>query len=108
MVDKNLKLSDLTGSQKTNDGLNKFKQDSNVFLQAITNVPSSAKKFVKDVVTPFLNPIQTAKDLGSLGSSVVNLIRPGEQGNEEIARQVGNFFCSKIWELRKHKKNLCY
>ena len=42
MVDKNLKLSDLTGSQKTNDGLNKFKQDSNVFLQAITNVPSSA------------------------------------------------------------------
>ena len=76
MVDKNLKLSDLTGSQKTNDGLNKFKQDSNVFLQAITNVPSSAKKFVKDVVTPFLNPIQTAKDLGSLGSSVVNLISP--------------------------------
>jgi len=104
MVDKNLKLSDLTGSQKTNDGLNKFKQDSNVFLQAITNVPSSAKKFVKDVVTPFLNPIQTAKDLGSLGSSVVNLIRPGEQGNEEIARQVGNFFVQRYGSLENIKK----
>ena len=104
MVDKNLKLSDLTGSQKTSDGLNEFKQDSNVFLQAITNVPSSAKKFAKDVITPFLSPIQTAKDLASLGSSVVNLIRPGEQGNEEIAKQVGNFFVQRYGSLENIKK----
>lgn len=104
MVDKNLKLSDLTGLQKTKDGLNNFKQDSNVFLQAIKNVPSSAKKFVKDVVTPFLSPIQTAKDIGALGSSVVSLIRPGEQGNEQIAREVGNFFKQRYGSLENIKK----
>ena len=79
MTERNITLEDLKNStiKKKDDGLNQYKQDSNVFLQAIKNVPSSAKKFVKDVVTPFLSPIQTAKDIGTLGSSVVNLIRPG-------------------------------
>lgn len=104
MAERKLKLSDLTGSQQTNDGLNQYKKDSNTFLQAITNVPSSAKKFAKDVITPFLSPIQTAKDLGSLGSSVVNLIIPGEQGNEQIAKEVGNFFVQRYGSLENIKK----
>ena len=55
-----------------------------VLSQAIKNVPSSALQFGKDIITPILNPITTAKSVGSLASSVINIMRPGEQGNEQI------------------------
>ena len=106
MTKRNITLEDLENStvKKNNDGLNEYQDNQNTFLQAITNVPSSAKKFAKDVITPFLSPIQTAKDLGSLGSSVVNLIIPGEQGNEQIAKEVGNFFAQRYGGLENIKK----
>ena len=72
--------------------LNEYDNKKNTFLQAINNVPSSSYQLINDIITPILSPIQTAKDLKALGSSVINLIRPEEQGNEQLAREVGNFF----------------
>jgi hypothetical protein len=59
MTKRNITLEDLENStvKKNNDGLNEYQDNQNTFLQAITNVPSSAKKFAKDVITPFLSPI---------------------------------------------------
>ena len=40
-------------------------------------------------------PVTTAKNIGALGSSVINLVRDGEQGNEQLARDVGEFFADR-------------
>ena len=84
--------------------LNEYNNKKNTFLQAIQNVPSSSKQLINDIITPILSPIQTAKDLKALGSSVINLIRPEEQGNEELARQVGAFFKDRYGGLDNIKK----
>lgn len=76
-----------------------------VLSQAIKNVPSSALQFGKDIITPILNPITTAKSVGSLASSVINIMRPGEQGNEQLARSVGNYFANRYGGLENIKKS---
>ncbi len=81
-----------------------FDENKNVFLQAISNLDESGVQLVKDIITPFLSPVQTAKDLKSLGSSVINLIVPGEQGNEQLAREVGKFFKDRYGGLENIKK----
>jgi|TARA_Y100000310_G_C20653664_1_gene800833 hypothetical protein len=84
--------------------IKEYKPDENVFFQSIKNIPSSGKQLFNDIITPFMHPIQTAKDLKSLGSSVVNLIRPGDQGNEELAKAVGQFFKDRYGGLDNIKK----
>ena len=92
-------------SIKENRGfLKDYNPDQNAFIQAILNAPSSARQLLNDIITPILSPIQTAKDLTALGSSVVNLIRPGEQGNEELAKQVGEFFKERYGGLENIKQ----
>ena len=81
-----------------------FDENKNVFSQAISNLDESGVQLVKDIITPFLSPVQTAKDLKSLGSSVINLIVPGEQGNEQLAREVGKFFKDRYGGLENIKK----
>lgn len=66
--------------------------DKNFILETISNVPGSAAQFAKDMITPILSPIETATNLKELVSSTINLIKPGEQGNEELARQVGQYY----------------
>ena len=84
--------------------LNTYDDNENVFFQAITNIPSSAKQFGNDIIQPFIHPVKTAKSLKDLGSSVINLIRPGEQGNEQLAKEVGNFFVQRYGSLDNIKK----
>ena len=86
------------------DYIKEYDENKGVLKQAWQNVDDSAKQYVKDIITPFLNPIQTAKDLGSLGSSVINLLVPGEQGNEDLARQVGQFFKDRYGGIENIKK----
>ena len=61
-------------------------------LETLGNVPSSAKKFAIDTITPLLSPIETAKNLVELGKGIYNLYTPGEQPSEEAARAVGKFY----------------
>jgi len=90
-----------TGARRS---INEYDPNKSTVWQSIVNAPSSAKQLASDIITPLLSPIKTAKDIYSLGSSVVNLIRPEDQGNEDIARAVGQFFKDRYGSLENIKK----
>ena len=46
------------------------------------------------------------KSIKDLGSSIVSLIQPGEQGNEQLARDVGTFFADRYGGLENLKKTM--
>ena len=71
---------------------------------AVENFVPSAKQFASDMSQIFTSPIETATGLAKVGSGLVQLIIPGEQANEEHARQVGNFFADRYggWEAIKN------
>ena len=110
MSNRDITLSQLTGTtegngeEKAQAYLNEYKPDQNTFFQALGNIKSSATQLGHDILTPFLHPVQTAKSMKDLGSSVVSLIRPGEQGNEQLAKEVGNFFVQRYGSLDNIKK----
>ena len=62
---------------------------------AVENFVPSAKQFASDMSQIFLSPVETAKGLVAVGSGLIQLIIPGEQGDEETARQVGRFFADR-------------
>ena len=98
---KKTKVNDI----KTNRSfLKEYDPNTNTLKQALSNVDESGQQLLNDIVTPLLSPIQTAKDLKALGSSVINLFREGEQGNEDLARQVGQFFKDRYGGLENIKR----
>ena len=52
--------------------------------QAVTNIPSSALQYGKDIFTAVTDPIGTAKSIGELGLGIIQLAIPGEQASEQI------------------------
>jgi len=74
--------------------------------QAITNIPSSALQYGKDIVTPLLDPIGTAKSLVELGAGIVQLAIPGEQANEQQARAVGQYFANRYGGFENLKQTI--
>lgn len=84
--------------------LKEYNPSKNTLTQALSNVDESGLQLLNDIVTPLLSPIQTAKDLKELGSSVINLFREGEQGNEDLARQVGQFFKNRYGGIENIKR----
>lgn len=101
---KNTKKENVVSIKDNRSFLNKYDEEKNTFVQAMQNVPSSAYQLVNDIITPILSPIQTAKDLTALGSSVISLIRPEEQGNEQLAKEVGAFFKERYGGIENIKK----
>ncbi len=75
-----------------------------VLSQALRNTPQSALQFGKDLVTPILSPIETAKSLKDLGLGVYQLFTPGVQPNEELAKAVGKYFANRYGSLEKAKQ----
>lgn len=61
----------------------------------VSNVLPSAGRFAGSIWQLVSQPVTTAKNIGALGSSVINLVRDGEQGNEQLARDVGQFFADR-------------
>lgn len=65
-----------------------------MLIGAAINAPSSAVQFGRDVVEPFLSPVETAKSAFNLGKSVL-----GKAGitdaNPELANQVGQHFVNR-------------
>ena len=110
MATRNISLDDLLAadnqSQSAQKYLNEFNPDSNTFVQALTNIPSSAKQFASDIITPFLSPIKTAKTIGQLVSGTVQLFTDGEQENEALARAVGDFYKQRYGSLDNIKQTL--
>jgi|TARA_R110002153_G_scaffold253265_1_gene411247 hypothetical protein len=75
-----------------------------VASQAVSNFPASLAQLGKDVVAPFLQPVQTAESLYDLGRSLVQLAKPGEQGDEYIAKGVGAYFADRWGGLENVKR----
>tara|TARA_R100000664_G_scaffold17998_2_gene26984 strand:+ start:1505 stop:3370 length:1866 start_codon:yes stop_codon:yes gene_type:complete len=77
--------------------------------QTIGNLPESSLQLAKDTITPFVQPIETAKTLGDLGASVINLALPeqyeiGDNG-EKMARAVGDYFSDRYGSIDGVKKS---
>ena len=77
-----------------------------VATQALVNFPSSLAQMGEDVIKPFLEPVITAKSLFELGKGVVQLAIPGEQGSEETARRVGEFFAGRYGGIENIKRTI--
>jgi hypothetical protein len=71
--------------------------------QTLGNVPESAMQFASDIAQPFLSPIETAKSLYDLGSGIVQLAIPDEQGDEDVARAVGAYLGQRYGGLENVK-----
>lgn len=69
------------------------------------NVAGSGSNVVGDIANSVLHPIDTAKSLIGLGKGVVQLLIPGEQGNEDLARQVGQFYVDRYGSVEKAKNS---
>ena len=104
---KNLDTKDKTKKNDTQRGfIKKFDEDENLALQTAKNIIPSTKQLGVDIAQPFIHPIQTAKSIKELGSSIFSLIQTGEQGNEQLARDVGTFFADRYGGLENLKKTM--
>ena len=75
-----------------------------MFSQAISNVPSSTVNLVEDTMQPFLHPIDTANSLVSLGKGLYQLTTPGEQPDEASAKAVGQYFSNRYGSIEGFKR----
>jgi|TARA_R110000787_G_C13417370_1_gene444597 hypothetical protein len=90
-------------NNKAQKYLNKYESDENTFFQALTNIPSSARQFGNDIIQPFIHPVKTAKSIKELSKSVV-AYATGDQENDKLAKEVGNFFVQRYGSLENIKK----
>ena len=67
--------------------------EEDYFTELRQNILPSGQQFVYDMIQPFVDPINTAKDIAALTSSVANkLFVEGTQENEQLADAVGEYF----------------
>ena len=74
--------------------------------QTARNIIPSTKGLLGDMYQMVRHPIQTVGGLFSLGHSLVNLAIPGEQGNEELAKAVGEYFVDRYGGAENLKNTL--
>jgi hypothetical protein len=77
-----------------------------VVIGAVTNLLPSTGRVIKDTANAIAHPIDTAKSLYNLAGSAADLIIPGENGNEGIARGVGDFFKNRYGGVENIKKTI--
>ena len=79
--------------------------ETNLYNAPKETLKRSGGQFVQDVITPFTQPIKTAKSIWELGKSLKNLLFvEGEQENEALAKQVGEFFKDRYGGIENIKK----
>ena len=64
-----------------------------------SNLGPSALRFGKDLVEPFLSPVQTSKAVGNLILGGAQKLIPGEQDEEKYADAVGTYFADRYGGL---------
>ena len=74
--------------------------------EALSNIGPSALQYGKDIITPILDPIGTAKSIAQLGLGIVQLAVPGEQANEKQAKAVGAYFANRYGGFENLKKTI--
>ena len=92
-----------TSKAKIEEFLKKI-PEKNLYNEPIDTLKRSGVQFFKDLIQPIRHPIITAKSVYGLGSSIVNLFREGEQGNEDVARAVGQYFVDRYGSIEAAKK----
>lgn len=75
-----------------------------MFSRAGSNFAQSGLKAGKDLVEMLKHPVDTAKSIYELGKGVVQLAIPGEQGNEDMARTVGQHFKNRYGTIENAKR----
>lgn len=73
----------------------------------VGNVPKSGARFIEDIITPFLHPVDTANALYSLGAGIVEkTIIPGKQENEYLVEQMADYFKGRYGNVDSFKKTI--
>jgi len=72
----------------------------------LSNFGSSAVGVVEDTITPFAQPVETAKALGGLVVGGVQKLVPGEQSNEKYADALGAFLKDRYGSVGAFKQTL--
>lgn len=89
---------------------NPFSKDNftwgQVAREAISNIPSSAMQMASDISSALAHPIQTAKGIGNIGIGAAQKLIPGEQGKEQYANQVGEFFKHRYGGVENLKRTI--
>jgi len=62
-------------------------QEGFSIAETVSNIPSSAVQFGKDIIEPILSPVETAKSLQSLGQGLVEKALPSEIHGFDFARK---------------------
>jgi len=79
--------------------------EEDYFTELRQNILPSGQQFVYDMIQPFIDPIDTAKDIAALTSSVANkLFVEGTQENEQLADAVGEYFKERYGGLENIKQ----
>lgn len=80
---------------------------TDVGLNAVKNIPSSAVKFGHDLIQPIIHPIDTAKAIGNVGQGALQKLGVME-GDEytKHADAVGEFFKNRYGSLEAAKRSL--
>jgi len=73
---------------------------------AASNVPKSGARFIEDLITPFLNPIDTAKAVGNLAIGTAEKLIPGKQEKEIFADQMVDFIKQRYGTKEAFKQTL--
>ena len=63
-----------------------------MMTQPLTTIKNSSVQLATDLVQPIIHPIETSKNLYTLGKGIFHLLTPGMQPSEEVARAVGGYF----------------
>lgn len=74
--------------------------------QAFRNAPKSALKTGRELVTPILHPIQTAKGLGKMAAGAAQKLIPGEQKYEENIDALVNLYKERYGGLENFKQTM--
>ena len=70
------------------------------------NTPASAAQFARDITAPIHSPVETVKGLAGLARGLVQMLRPGEQGDEGKVRAVGQFLADRYGGLEEISNTL--
>jgi hypothetical protein len=72
---------------------------------AVTNIPSSAVQLAKDVITPFVKPVETISNLAALGGGVLSKLGVGNY-DQTTANAVGTYLVDRYGGVEQLKRTL--
>ncbi len=78
----------------------------NLLTKPVETLAKSGGEFFGSIFSAIGHPIQTVKAIGKLGTGAIQKLIPGEQGNEQYADAIGNFYKERYGGWENAKKTL--